>query len=278
MSLAVRAYDVLHAESLRWNGQQTPPSCVVLYYHAVPTKHRKLFARQMDLLLRIAEPISTESPPDMQLGRKYVAVTFDDGFVSVLENAAPELKSRRIPWTIFVPSGCLGQSPSWLRKAHPDARQDRVMTPDELRFIARDPLVTIGSHTVNHAHLVDIGSAKAATELAQSKSELEAIVGRAVTQFSYPFGAHTPTLDQQAFLLGFKRLFTTSPEISHQYWNEFLTGRFAVDPDISLLEFRLKILGAYRWMAARNRRATHLPTQSMKRASPLDAEIQLGQG
>lgn len=252
ISLSLRGYDVLCGGTVNRFIRQPRPACVVLYYHAVPSQHRELFAQQMEMLLRLAEPLSTESPSAMQPGKRYVAVSFDDGFVSVLENAAPELRSRGIPWTMFVPSGLLGQRPAWLRKAHPAARQDRVMTAAEIRSLAESPLVTIGSHTVNHAHLVEVGPAKAAIELAQSKSDLEGILNRSVTQFSYPFGARTPALDQQAFSLGYRRLFSTAPEPSIRYSQDLVIGRVAVDPDISPLEFRLKVLGAYRWIAKKN--------------------------
>lgn len=252
ISLAVRAWDVFRGAALRLLGRQPPPTCVVLYYHAVPAQQRALFARQMDVLLRLAQPVATEPPPMLQPGRRYAAVTFDDGFVSVAENAAPELSKRQIPWTLFVPSGCLGRQPDWLRHAPAAARQDRVMTPDELRALARDPLVTIGSHTVNHAHLVEIDPERASVELAQSKADLEGVLQRPVTQFSYPFGARTPALDQQARSVGYRRLFSSKPAPAFQSAGEWVSGRVGVDPDISPLEFRLKVLGAYRWLARRD--------------------------
>lgn len=248
ISLGVHLFD-LCCRALRL---QRAPRCVILYYHAVPAQHRELFARQMELLLRLARPLPAGAPAKLEPGHHYVAVTFDDGFVSVLHNAAPELRCRQIPWTMFVPSGCLGQSPAWLRRASAVARQDRVMTRAELRELASDPLVTIGSHTLTHAHLVEVGPERARAELADSKFELERIIGRPVDQFSYPFGARNSTLDETARALGYRRLYSTAPVVVRSP-QEFVCGRMSVDPDISPLEFRLKLLGAYRWLAVRNR-------------------------
>ena len=253
VSLVVRACDVMRMVLLYLTGRKPPPICVVLYYHSVSARHRQLFARQMDVLLEVARPLSTDPPPALDGGTHYVAITFDDGFVSVLENAAPELRQRRIPWTIFVPSGCLGQSPVWLRRATRAIREDRVMTAEELRALARDPLVTIGSHTVAHAHLVEVGPEQAAVEMARSKADLESVLERSVSQFSYPFGARTPALDQQARRLGYRRLFSSDPRPAFQSSDEFVTGRINMDPDVSPLEFRLKVHGAYRWLAALRR-------------------------
>lgn len=248
ISLLVHACDVAGGAL----GLRRAPRCVVLYYHTVPAQHRERFARQMDVLLQLARPLPTDPLAKLEPGRLYAVVTFDDGFVSVKENAAPELHRRQIPWTVFVPSGCLGQSPAWLRHARPVARQDRVMTAEELRALAGDPLVTVGSHTVKHAHLVEVGPDRARAELAQSKADLENVLQRPVDQFSYPFGARTPALDRQARELGYRRLFTSNPAPAFRTPDEWVTGRISVDPDISPLEFHLKLLGAYRWLARRD--------------------------
>ena len=248
ISLAVHIYDV----SCRALGLHRAPHCVVLYYHAVPAQHRERFARQLDLLLALARPLPSGLSAELAPGRPYAMVTFDDGFVSVKENAAPELARRQIPWTIFVPSGCLGQTPAWLRNAPAAAHHDRVMTREELRALVNDPLVTIGSHTVAHAHLVEVGPERAVAELARSKADLEDIVERPVDQFSYPFGARTPALDEQAQAAGYRQLFSSNPAPVFRSPAEFVSGRISVDPWDSILEFRLKLLGAYRWLATKS--------------------------
>lgn len=257
VSILVHIHDLSRAALLRALGRNPPPRCVVLYYHAVPAQHRALFARQMDLLLQLTRPLPSDPTARLEPGQQYAVVTFDDGFVSVKDHAAPELQRRQIPWTIFVPSGCLGQSPAWLRHAHPAAQHDRVMTAEELRALTNDPLVTIGSHTVKHAHLVEVGPDRARLELAQSKADLEAVLGRPVTQFSYPFGARTPALDQQARSAGYSHIFCSKPEFApvptlNPQPSTAPIGRISVDPDTPLFEFRLKLLGAYRWLAKRD--------------------------
>ncbi len=247
VSLLVRGFDVLRERAGRLLGLPAAPRCVVIYYHAVPDEHRQLFARQMDTLLTLAKPISCVPSQPLPPGQRYVCVTFDDGFFSVMRNAAPELAQRQIPWTVFVPSGRLGARPDWLRQAHPAARQDRVMTSVELRALAQDPLVTIGSHTIVHANLLEVGPEHAATELSQSRAQLEETVGQPIKVFSYPFGARNSALDGEARRVGYEKLFCSEPTEAFKTREEFLCGRFNVDPDIWPLEFRLKITGAYRW-------------------------------
>jgi len=62
-------------------------------------------------------------------------VTFDDGFVSVVDNALPELEARRIPMTFFVPTGSWGQRPCWVKDSRAKASAQTVLTPDQVRRV-----------------------------------------------------------------------------------------------------------------------------------------------
>jgi peptidoglycan/xylan/chitin deacetylase (PgdA/CDA1 family) len=66
--------------------------------------------------------------------------------------------------------------------------RDLVLTWDELRELAADPLATIGGHTVRHYALSKLGAKAARHEMAASVARLEAELGRPVRHFSYPFG------------------------------------------------------------------------------------------
>lgn len=253
ISSVVRLWDIFSALSLQLAGRKPAGRFVVLYYHAVSAEERVRFAGQMDVLLKLARPISTNSPPVLERGKRYVCVTFDDAFLSVKENAAPELARRQIPWTLFVPSGQLGKKPEWLRQPEAAARQDRVMTVEELRALSRDPLVTIGSHTVNHRNLLELSAEEAACELAQSRTDLENVTGKPVHEFSYPFGARDSARDDQALRAGYRRVFSSEPECLFGREDRVVCGRVSVSPRMSAFEFRLKVLGSYRWLAALHR-------------------------
>ena len=64
----------------------------------------------------------------------------------------------------------------------------RVVSPDELRELADGNLVQIGAHTVTHPALSQLSSDCQREEIAGSRRQLEAELGRPVTGFSYPFG------------------------------------------------------------------------------------------
>lgn len=250
-SAALGGTDALRHAARRATGRPVPGRCTVLYYHAIPATHRTHFARQLDTLLAFARPVPATFDGPVPDNLRYVVVTFDDAFASVIDNAMPELSQRNIPWTVFVPSGRLGQPPTWLRNAAPEVRHERVMTADELRDLARDPLVTVASHTLTHADLPRLSPADASRELSESRAVLESVLQQPVDLLSYPYGAHTPALHEQARQLGYRRVFTSDPVPAFLRPGEFVTGRVSVEPHDGLLDFRLKMTGAYRWSGRR---------------------------
>jgi peptidoglycan/xylan/chitin deacetylase (PgdA/CDA1 family) len=249
ISLLVRAWDLAAASALRLLGWRQRPSCVVIYYHAIDPGQRARFARQMDDLLRLAKPIALSGVPDSPA--HCCAVTFDDGFVSVLENALPELARRNIPATFFVPTGCLGEPPAWVKPASP-ARHERVLSAEELAALKDHRLLAIGSHSISHPNFLKLDLPQARRELEHSKAQLEAILGRKVALFSFPHGACDSQTIALARAAGYDRVFTINPSNAFTSADNFVQGRVLVDPADWPLEYRLKLLGAYRWLAKPN--------------------------
>ena len=227
-------------------GPKLPGTCVVLYYHAVPGDQRANFARQMDVLLRLCKPVKSESTEPLGNGY-HVAVVFHDAFVSVCDNALPELAKRGIHSTVFVPSGFLGQRQGWIKDSTHSDYQELVVDAARLKSFD-EALVSIGSHTVTHANLSLLNEDAARDQLRRSKVELEAILGRPVNQFAFPYGGCTDALTELAREVGYRRVFTIQPELALLKPDEFITGSCPASPSDWGLEFRLKLLGAYRWL------------------------------
>lgn len=59
---------------------------------------------------------------------------------------------------------------------------------DEIRILNKDPLVSIGAHTVNHFNLSKIPEEDLRLEILQSKIELEKQLGQPIVHFAYPYG------------------------------------------------------------------------------------------
>jgi len=241
------ATSLWHVLRRLWTGT-TPTACVVLYYHAVAREYREQFARQMDILLRCTRPVRADLKSPLAAGQCYSAITFDDGYRSVKENALPELQERRIHSTIFVVSSALGRRPPWLDgNTNGYSMQDELMTPEELWTLPSD-LVSIGSHTITHPHLPALSEEDAKRELEGSRKALETTLQREVRLFSFPYGAFNTRLVNCCREAGYERVFTISPTMAFSDPQEYVTGRVLADPTDWDLEFRLKVLGAYRWL------------------------------
>ena len=226
--------------------------CMILYYHAVTTAQIPSFSRQMNELKRRATVISATAPKLTRPGNRTVAVTFDDGFRSFRDHALPVLTAAGIPSVVFVPSGNLGHPPAWEMKSGLDDAAEVIMRADELRMLPHE-LVSVGSHSVTHPRLPEIEAPVALWELADSKAALAAITGRSVELFSFPYGRWSPDLVERGRELGYRRMFTSEPVPLRGGEDSFLVGRVAVGPDDWPVEFRLKVLGAYRWVPAASR-------------------------
>lgn len=227
----------LWRSSRRLLSRSRSPMAVVVYYHRILSGERARFGRQMDMLLRWSTLIrASDEPP---LSSRAVLVTFDDGWQSFCEVALPELEARQIPTLIFLISGRLEQT---LETGCPE----RLLTEDEVRTVARD-LVTIGSHSDSHVKMPGLPELATRYELRSSREKLSQITGRDVNLFCFPFGAADPESVRLCREEGYIRAFTGIPGF---FWpNKFATGRVRVDPSDWTIEYFLKIVGAYSWMA-----------------------------
>ena len=212
--------------------------------------------------------------------RRFVCVTFDDGYRDTLQWAYPILKKYQIPFAIYLPTSFPDRIGElwWLVLEAVIARNDRIGlvmgekdrrfecvtvaekrelyqylygwlrsldTEEELRLVVRelaaryqvdiadfceelcmpwedlvklaaDRLVTIGAHTVNHVMLAKVAEPQARTEMAMSRSVIEASLGVKPDHLAYPVGdalAAGPREFRIAAELGFKTAVTTRPGV-----------------------------------------------------------------
>ena len=121
--------------------------------------------------------------PEMPAGA--FSVTFDDGYASIAALAAPIFAGLRVPMTVFVVAGAVGQTNIWDQRQ--GDREERILSREALRALAAEGM-EIGSHTLTHAHLPQLADAELRAEVADSKARLEDLLGCPVSGFAYPYG------------------------------------------------------------------------------------------
>jgi N-acetylglucosaminyl-diphospho-decaprenol L-rhamnosyltransferase len=227
-------------------GRNMPRSMTVLYYHSVPWHKRSGFMRHMEILAQHAQVVPADWHGKTDPVRPTVAITFDDGFTSVIDNALPELAKHDLPCTIFVPSGVLGRSPDWAMEGSTD-RTEVVIDAARLGDLS-GPLVTIGAHSVSHPYLTCVAPERARAEITGSRDAIASVIGRSVTLFAFPYGDYDASVVDICRQEGFKHVFTNVPEPFEPCSGSLVRGRVSVDPDDGDFELFLKMSGAYAWM------------------------------
>ena len=94
-----------------------------------------------------------------QLPPKAIVLTADDNYQGFYDVAWPILKQFGYPCAMFVHTRYVGKTTG---RAH--------MSWDTLKLLLKDPLFTVGSHTVSHPDLTTLDSIALDTELTESKS------------------------------------------------------------------------------------------------------------
>jgi peptidoglycan/xylan/chitin deacetylase (PgdA/CDA1 family) len=135
--------------------------------------------------------------PHMLPGRLELTIRAEAKTWSVGSNAERrplfrELREALGPLEAGERDEVLSQLRSWAGLVeNPD--EVETMTVEQLHALARDDTVEIGAHTVTHPRLPAVSPERQLEEIRGSVRQLESILGRPVTLFSYPFGAHDRT-------------------------------------------------------------------------------------
>jgi peptidoglycan/xylan/chitin deacetylase (PgdA/CDA1 family) len=201
----------------------------------------------MRMLQKIGKPVSLSGAlSDLSAGLN-IAVTFDDAYQSVLENALPILQARNIPAAVFVPSGCLGMKPSWITNPGHIYADETVMTKEQIKSLPHD-LITIGSHTVSHINLNTADEDTIRREAVDSKTALESVLNRKVVLFAAPYAIMDEKYADILIRAGYMRAFLNIPSYPVTKTDLFILGRNSVEPTDWPIEFYLKLSGAYQWL------------------------------
>jgi peptidoglycan/xylan/chitin deacetylase (PgdA/CDA1 family) len=86
-----------------------------------------------------------------------------------------------------------------------------MLTTEELTELDAHPLIDIGAHGYEHVPLTILDEREARSDIERSKLKLERRLGQEVTQFSYPYGAHSESVVAAVKRSGFRAAVTTRP-------------------------------------------------------------------
>ncbi|GAB4233168.1 MAG: polysaccharide deacetylase family protein [Acidobacteriota bacterium] len=148
--------------------------------------------------------------------RQKVEITFDDGNISDIAIAFPDLLSRNLRARFFVITGRLNKQ-GYLSKA-------------DIQELAAAGMI-VGSHGRQHRPLKAMQLFGLLRELLVSRKLLQEICNASIDEFAVPFGIYGKREIRSAFACGYSKVFT-----SDGFWSlskEVVIGRLSVTRAVS---------------------------------------------
>lgn len=242
----------MHSERLRdGDGAQGRREAVIVY-HAIGRVQRGAarwngfirpdrFAAQMDYLAEHRRVVDLDAllAPDPSPGPPRVAITFDDGYRSVLEHGLPVLREQGFPATVFVPTKWIGARNTW---DIPSEVSHELMSREELAEVA---LAGFAVESHGHAHIDYARSDTRAVEadVRTSVEQLTELLGRPPRYLAYPYGSATAAAAAEAARLGLRGAFGLDRPLGP--FGAFALPRVPIVPADARPLFAFKTAGRY---------------------------------
>ncbi|CAN7220886.1 glycosyltransferase [Phenylobacterium sp. LjRoot225] len=170
-------------------------------------EHMRWLAEQGYVALSL-EQLDAHVWSGAQLPRRAVLITFDDGYLDVLTQAAPAMERYGFVGTVFLVTEEMGGTARWDAAYGPPARLMDWAQAEALR--ARG--WSFGAHSARHLPLTGLSPDELRRELTESR---EAIAGRLGTcsGLAYPYGDVDEAVAREAFAAGYRLAFTCVPSL-----------------------------------------------------------------
>jgi peptidoglycan/xylan/chitin deacetylase (PgdA/CDA1 family) len=130
--------------------------------------------------------------------RGLVGITFDDGYVNVLDEALPVLLRHGFTASMFIISGRLGGRNEW-----DEGPRWPLMSAAQVGELAAAGM-EIGSHSTTHRRLADVDPGQLEAEVSGSRSSLTELLGVPVRGFAYPYGSMDATTRSAVHAAGYE--------------------------------------------------------------------------
>ena len=171
-------------------------------YHLCVTPAR--FAEQMATLKRLGlRGVGIGSLVDaMRAGRQrgLVGITFDDGYVNVLESALPELKRHGFTASVYIISGRLGGTNEW-----DEGPAWPLLSASQVGELAAAGM-EIGSHSASHVRLAELTGGPV-RGFAYPYGSMDAAARRAVHDAGYGYACAVQTARADLGLMALPRVY-----------------------------------------------------------------------
>ena len=187
-----------------------------------------------------------ETPVSSDKQRPIAVITFDDGLRDFYSAAFPVLEKFGFKATVYLTSGLIDKT---------FVTGSECLRKTEIRELAAKG-IEFGSHTVSHPQLKGLSESEIEAELANSKKQIEEILGHPITLFSYPYRfpeedtRFTKMLGSLLLGQGYSMGVTTIIGCTKANDNPLFLKRLPVNECDDKPLFQAKLEGGYDWLHA----------------------------
>ena len=165
--------------------------------------------------IKFVNPKNLENELTNNKLQRKILLTIDDGFLSFYENAWPILKSKKIPFILFISTREVGAF--------------NYMTWEQIKEISKEDFVEIGNHSHTHEYLVDEKNDLIIDDIKKSILIFKKNLGKNSNFFSYPFGEYSINFKNIIKNFGFKYAFGQHSGVMDETKDFFELPRYPIN-------------------------------------------------
>jgi len=174
----------------------------------------------------------------IKLKDRTLAITFDDGYEDHFLNAYPILKRCGFPATIFLTVKYIN---GYWESEKATGGRIKGLSKNQILEMHQQGLIQFGSHGCSHRNFLGIDKGAKVSEIRDSKTFLEDLLGKDVPFISYPFGAFDEGIKSIVKETGYRAAFCI--------WNRepdiYSLRRIPLHTHDGLMRFKFKVSPLY---------------------------------
>lgn len=239
-----------------------PKNIKVLMYHLI-TKDKKFsiehkdiavhiddFRSQLDILNRLGYTTITFRDyklfleKKLNLPRKPIILTFDDGFETMYTDVFPLMQSYGMTGVLFILADKETKFSMWdfpEIEPLPLLKEEQIIEMNEAGF-------EIGAHTISHPNLTKISRDDAWNEISRSRMLLEIMLGTEIISFAYTYGILNNVIKELVKEAGYKFACSTYTGPSTINKDHYEIRRTLIRGNTGLLRYLIKLLKPYSYL------------------------------
>jgi peptidoglycan/xylan/chitin deacetylase (PgdA/CDA1 family) len=203
----------------------------ILLWHSVgegaPHDPQDVSPDEFDAELRLLEsfgatPITLGELLDARAGHgklpeRPVVLTFDDGRLSLRDQALPLLTKHHMRAELFLVADYLAEDVAHRRYVTEESGTHPYLTATEAAALQQSGAFVLESHSVSHRDLRRLPEDQQRAEVVQSREQLRRRFGAPIDFFAYPFGAFSSTTRDLVEGAGYRGALTVQKGLGSKY-------------------------------------------------------------